>query len=227
MSINGVFNGIPIDVRPPDECPVCHRAIAIRESLASISVKAEARIIFQCPAENCQELFIGYYRILERLRGRKEWGIRNPVIYRIVPSFPPKEIFPDVIHAISPQFEVIFNQANLARELGLDQVAGPGYRKAFEFLIKDYAQSKANSDQQKERIRKSFSGDVVKHQISDARIKALSERTLWLGNDESHYLRKWGEKDITDLVSLIKMTMHFIGLDHEANAIIADMPEGR
>lgn len=40
---------------------------------------------------------------------------------------------------VSPQFVKVYNQALKAEEFSLDEIAGLGYRKALEFLIKDFA----------------------------------------------------------------------------------------
>lgn len=116
----------------------------------------------------------------------------------------------------------VFAEAEEAAQLGLSQVAGPGYRKAFEFLIKDYAISLAPD--KADDIRKQFSGAVVTDYISDSRIQEVAKRSLWLGNDETHYLRKWESHDIKDLVALIKLTTNWIEIDHLSKAYIQQMP---
>ncbi len=120
-------------------------------------------------------------------------------------------------------FISIFREAEEASQLGLKQIAGPGYRKAFEFLIKDYA--KSLSPDKTEEIEKKFSGAVVAEFIKDARIQAVAKRCLWLGNDETHYLRKWTEHDIEDLVTLIKLTTNWIEIEHLSKEYVQNMPE--
>lgn len=124
---------------------------------------------------------------------------------------------------LSPQFVSIFQEAAEAQAHGLSQIAGPGYRKAFEFLIKDYAKSLA-PDKAAE-IERKLAGAVVAEFIGDERIKAVAKRSLWLGNDETHYLRKWEQHDITDLIALIKLTSHWIDIGQLSKAYIQEMPE--
>ena len=38
----------------------------------------------------------------------------------------------------------------------------------------------------------------------------MLKRAVWLGNDETHYVRKWEDKDISDLKRLIKLTVNWI-----------------
>ena len=110
-----------------------------------------------------------------------------------------------------------------AKDRGLTQIAGPGYRKAFEFLIKDYAKGRASSDS--EVIEKMAAAAVVKNYISDVRVQAVAKRALWIGNDETHYLRKWEDRDINDLAVLIKLTIEWIDIERQSAAYIDDMPE--
>ena len=67
-------------------------------------------------------------------------------------------------------------EAEEARYLGLSQIAGPGYRKAFECLVKDYAKSKAT--ERADEIEKLFAGKVVEEFIQDPRIRAVAKRAL-------------------------------------------------
>ena len=58
---------------------------------------------------------------------------------RIRPNAWPKtRSFSQTIKDISPTFESNYNQALCAEQMSLDQICGPGYRKALEYLIKDY-----------------------------------------------------------------------------------------
>jgi len=40
--------------------------------------------------------------------------------------------------------------------------------------------------------------------------KSVAERATWLGNDETHYYRKWENKDISDLKALLRLTINAI-----------------
>ena len=43
--------------------------------------------------------------------------------------------------------------------------------------------------------------------IAHPKVASLAERDVWLGNDETHYVRKWEGKDVQDLKLLIKLTV--------------------
>ena len=55
-------------------------------------------------------------------------------------------------------------------------------------------------------------------------VQNVAERCLWLGNDETHYLRKWADRDVDDLVGLIKLAMHWIEIDHLSKSCVKEMP---
>jgi hypothetical protein len=109
---------------------------------------------------------------------------------------------------LSPSFVEIHGQANAAEYWRLDQIAGVGYRKALEFLVKDYC-SKIDPTKA-EAIKAKQLGQVIADHISDANIQECARRAAWLGNDETHYVRLWTEKDIGDLKSLINLTESWI-----------------
>lgn len=200
----------------PDKCPICHH-YGDTQIISTFSNSSHQRveILFQCVYPNCHSLFIGYYP--NRSKGNKE------NVFYLTPQKPEVTIFKASVKDISPQFLAIYQQAEEARALGLEQIAGPGYRKAFEFLIKDYAKSLAPD--RKEDIEKTFAGNVVNEYILDTRIQAVAKRALWLGNDETHYLRKWESHDIEDLIVLIKLTTDWIDIEQLSKKYFKEMPE--
>lgn len=42
----------------------------------------------------------------------------------------------------------------------------------------------------------------------DLRIRAVAERAGWLGNEETHYIRRWQDQGLGDLKCLINMTVN-------------------
>ena len=115
---------------------------------------------------------------------------------------------PDVVAKISPSFVQISGQVNYADAAQLDQLVGIGLRKALEFLVKDYAVHKNPSGA--EAIQESMLGSCIDKSVDDGNVKSCAKRAAWLGNDETHYLRKWDDKDIRDLKLLVKLTVNWI-----------------
>lgn len=215
MKLKGISvsnQGYPVEY--PDKCPICHHFGDIAARLTFQVPEAQGvQVVFQCPFWECQSFFIGYYGP----KPQKE-------LITLKPHSPELTQLPGTVAELSPQFVSIFREAEEARYIGLHQIAGPGYRKAFEFLIKDYAKS-LSLDRAAE-IEKAFSGDVVKDFIADPRIQSVAKRALWLGNDETHYLKKWTAHDIDDLIMLIRLSMNWIEIERLSRSYAEEMPEG-
>jgi hypothetical protein len=213
--------------RKPDICPACHRHAHINPMFpqghispqdAKGSVSAKLQIVFSCPSHSCGTLFIAEY-----LNAKTPGGGWIYSLNRLFPVTFKKYEATEAVAKISPNFVVIFNQAQQAENEGLEEVAGIGFRRALEFLVKDYCILKdpSNSDD----IKKKFLGRCIADHMSDQRIKACAERATWLGNDEAHYIRRWSKMDITDLKKLIELTTHWITSEHLTEEYLKEMPK--
>lgn len=113
--------------KQPIECPYCHK-VQIPEMYGAISNKntGEFFILCQCTTPNCQKVF------------NVEHNFITGQLSMIKQSTQTAREFSDTIKEVSPQFCDIYNQAYAAEQMGLGQITGVGYRKALEFLIKDY-----------------------------------------------------------------------------------------
>ena len=60
-----------------------------------------------------------------------------------------------------------------------------------------------------EKIYKTALGSCI-NKIDNSSIKELARCATWLGNDETHYIRKWEDRDIHDLKNLIDLTCQYI-----------------
>jgi hypothetical protein len=136
-------------------------------------------------------------------------------------SLKPPDI-PEEITKLSSNFVEINGQAATAEQYGLNQIAGVGYRKALEFLIKDYCITR-HPDKAKE-IKGAWLATCIKTYVDDANTKLCAERAAWLGNDETHYVRRWEDKDIGDLKILIKLTIAWIHNNLLTKKYLSDMP---
>lgn len=206
----------------PDVCPSCHSNIHPKYvAAADLADRSLIQAIFRCTRQKCQELFIGTYRSSGKLQG----GRARFALQKITPITPRDELFPEIIQEISPTFVAIYNQALSAESANLGQLVGIGLRKSLEFLIKDYAISQ-NPDQT-ETIQKSLLGKCINNFLDDSNIKECAKRAAWLGNDETHYIRKWDDKDIHDLKLLVKLTINWIENVLLTKKYIKEMNEGR
>lgn len=199
----------------PNNCPFCHKSIIPHGTFGNIC-KGELQVLLQCPDKECQNSFIGYYT----QRNSGLWFVDKVSKGAIV-----NKIFDPVINDISPSFIKIYNEAHFAEQEGLLEICGVGYRKALEYLIKDYLIRKFVD--LKGKIETKNLGQCINEYIEDARVKSSAKRATWLGNDETHYIRKWEGKNLDDLKRLIELTTHWIIMEHLTDSLEENMSEGK
>ena len=129
--------------------------------------------------------------------------------------------FSETIKSISPLFCETYNQSNDAEQDFLDKICGIGYGKSLEFLIKDYAIYLHPS--KKEEIEKSALSICIKTYMLDDSIKTSAELATWLRNDETHYVRKHSNKDVSDLKKLINLTIVLIESSEQKGKLDEDV----
>ena len=119
----------------PDECPLCHYAIQPEElyfkEFPDRNEITHVAALFLC--KHCYQIFAVLYDI------QCEALPNSPAVLSTRYVGPTKYLgrsFDQHIHNISPSFVKIYNQARKAESMDLDEIAGIGYRKALQFLIK-------------------------------------------------------------------------------------------
>lgn len=209
----------------PSECPSCHSFIKPELKIGCLDFDTEAdffrtQVVFLCPRPACARLFIAIYG-----DGPNFHMDQIFTLSAVVPLEPNDHKFSDAIKNISDNFCKIYNHAFTAEQHSLTEISGVGYRKALEFLVKDYII--AQYPNKEEIIKKTDISKCIKDYIESKMIKEIAERAVWLGNDETHYLRKWLEKDVNDLKKLINMVVNLFEMEHSHQEILIDMPEGK
>jgi len=199
------------------ECPRCHVAIDARHVANGAKDGNKYQIVLACPRRECQELFIATYRASA--------SGHSFDLFSVEPSTPKHYPFPDSIAKLSAPFVEIHNQAMAAESLGLDQLVGIGLRKSLEFLIKDFTISK--NSEKGDAIRAMPLSRCINDHVDDPKIKQCATLATWLGNDETHYTRKWETKDVSDLKLLVKLTVNWIESELMTEKYMAEMAEGK
>ena len=143
----------------------------------------------------------------------------------MVPTECQARVFDASIGSTSTMFVRIYNQALSAENAGLDQICGPGYRKALEFLIKDFLKSLTTDENRRASIEKTQLAACIANYVDDPKLKTTASRATWLGNDETHYVRKWEDKDLNDLKKLIDLTVHWVSAEILTGELAVSMPE--
>ncbi len=205
----------------PNECPYCFKIIepwVYKGNLFMRKGKTMLDLVFRCTARDCRRLFIGLYY---------EHSIDSPYNRYtfnsiVAPSVKPAQTLPASIIELSPLFPKIYEQAHAAEQIYLDQIAGLGYRKSLEFLIKDYLIKAKPEDETK--IKKQTLNECVNNLPLDASIIDIIKRAVWIGNDETHYVRTWHDKDINDLKTLIDIIINLIDREFLMNKYVSEMP---
>ena len=198
-------NTFILDYPSPDSCPSCHTALD-PQLLSAYYVKQSNNlprvfITFFCP--KCNRAFLGQYS--------GKWNSFSNVNFQLdtlIPDgFLPRNFSPN-ISELSPNFVSIYNQAFNAEVAGLDRICGMGYRKALEFLIKDFAIHEHPEKQ--DDIEQASLGKCIDNYIDSSRITALAKASAWLGNDETHYIKRHPDYSIDDLKPFIDSVVSFI-----------------
>ncbi len=203
----------------PDACPMCHHSGNMEIITSHFNVDGgsieyrskELQVVLQCPRNSCKAYSIAYYRPNSTNYNAFYFKNIRPTNYAAVE-------FPDKISQISEEFVEIYNQANKAESLGLSKIAGVGYRKALEFLIKDYLIYLKPDDE--DQIKKKFLGKCIAEDVGNQNIKDVCSRAVWLGNDR-RICRIWEAKDVSDLKAVILLAVHWI----ESELLTADLRE--
>jgi hypothetical protein len=178
------------------KCPLCH--LGLHSDIMSARLyDSVLYTIEHCPS--CDGVFFCSY---------KESDGNVYVLNQVMPQKFAADNLPDSIKKISPDFSNIFSQAQTAEGSGLVDICGLGYRRSLEFLIKDYLCSL--DPPHTDEIRKQPLSQCIRDRMQDRRIKTLAERATWIGNDETHYIKKHEGLDVQDMKRFIRAMIAFI-----------------
>ncbi len=198
--------------RWPDECPICLQGCEPKrwghEHFIYGADTSQLEVVFQCPRFKCRRLFIALYGPIDDQLGglTKKYYLRG-----YIPRSSKPAIFGKQITEASASFAEIYNQALVAEGNNLHHICGPGYRKALEFLIKAFLITVQNVP--KKTIESKYLGPCIADHLSGTDVAKCATRAAWLGNDETHFVRKWTDKDLADLKILIELTVRCIETD--------------
>lgn len=168
-------------------------------------------VVYFCP--HCEKEFLLSYKLFRNEAGCYETTLKeNKPDFSYLLSDLPREI-----EQISKKFRQIYSQSLIAEKENLDLIAGVGFRKSVEFLVKDYLINLLKEDEK--NISKMPLSRAI-NMIENTRIKSSALAATWLGNDETHYEKKYTDKDINDMKRFIKtLTYHIASEIHAIEAI--------
>ena len=202
-----------------EECPNCKKALVPQNLYGIVHARCEKEFLSVADYCNgCHSLIVSEYEISKKVRRTNQNGELEyeDKLYKMVKinhsapvNFKERE-FDDKLKEVSPQFVKIYNQAMKAEEYSLDEIAGLGYRKSLEFLIKDFAIY--NNPDKAEEIKSTWMMKCLKDYIDNDKIKTLAEKSEWIGNDEAHYVKIQNDRDINDMKKFIDALVYFISM---------------
>lgn len=200
------------EIEEPSLCPICRHALKPQELYVSSYVDESRNwhiaVLYLC--QSCYKVFTALYNCNLRFIPDRSIKTFTSELEYLAPVKFEEQKFDESIALISPRFVKIYNQALTAESSSLDEIAGLGYRKALEFLIKDFCIHLHTDDE--EKIKRLPLSKCITEYISSPEIKALASRAAWIGNDEAHYVRKFEDRDIEDMKKFIQAAVYFIGM---------------
>lgn len=205
---------VNFDLEIPTQCIHCYKEVGfIVNSTSTYNERVDKTIAitFQCPS--CERYSVYEYLITNK--GLKTTELINYSYTKDINVSLPKNI-----EKVSEEFVNIYKQAATAEAYGLMNICGVAYRKAAEFLIKDYVIMK--NKEEEENIKSIFLSVVISNYLDDfPKIQNLAKATAWIGNDETHYVRKHNDKDLNDLKAFLLASATFIAADYDADQALA------
>lgn len=193
-------------VSKPTSCPYCDKGIdAIIVNKFAYRFYDITNIVITYKCTCCEQIFFSKYQVNPMAIGHFENELHP---FETIGGHKTKLNFSNEIREISPSFVAIYNDAYIAQQSGCREIVGIGYRRAFEFLIKDYA-IKYNPNDESTIKNMPLVKCVEKYAPDDA-TKQLLLRATWIGNDFAHYESKHEEIDLNDLKSLIELSVDAI-----------------
>ena len=181
-------NSEKIGLEYPNRCPICGDSIMPRmvQNFQNLKINIYS-FLFECPS--CGKGFLGHYESINELETYRNYKYNLLKCIGTFPRVPQERKFDDSLKSISPNFCKIYNEALFAETYGLNEIAGIGYRKALEFLIKEHP----------EKLEKRY--DIkVEDDIVNTLNKIAISRKCYLKDDEIDEKRLYALilKDIRD-----------------------------
>lgn len=197
-----------VSFSPVHKCPICHTSFNGETDSATLfphvpdiyGLHAVLLVVHYCAA--CENPFVSSYFSIDchDFEYTDSW-----------PTSPEPQSHDSAVEKLSPNYIKIYAQACQAERNSLTEICGMGYRKALEFLVKDYAIYRVPSDEK--TIKALPLAKCIDKYIDSTRIKSLAQRSSWLGNDETHYVRAHQNRSYLDIKKFLYAIETFVSAD--------------
>lgn len=187
-----------INIEPIHEC-------FVTENIDNLNTHYHLYCFYVC--QICKRGFIAEYYLDKKYSETVNFGNATDIYPQKIESIK----FDPLIEKTFPDFVTIYNDAYAAEQSGCFHVCGMGYRKALEFLVKEYLIFLNPNDTAK--IENETLMSCIKNICKNENLKIVASRAAWLGNDECHFIRKFTEYDISDLKELLDVSLTWIEME--------------
>lgn len=213
MGGNGQLPSKELPILLPDKCPCCGKVLsteilpirAVNNITDDEQKECSVVSIYRCTS--CNELFTVHNTVKSECSFRDENFDDIAAVSEIAGIYPFETEcveFDECISHLSPAFVEVYRQAERAEHDGLNLICGMAYRRALEFLVRDYCVNKFPA-KVNEIDAKSLSEKIRNYITDDSDIKTLAEKATWLGNDQTHVINKHPDRDVSDIKQFIQM----------------------
>ena len=159
-----------------EECPICKHSIKpskLHGEIIRDGIRASRlALLYYC--SHCHNVFIAQYSDKASVK------VKDSVAYTkldfVSPNNFKKTTFEKCINDLSSTFVKIYNQSSQAESEGLNEIAGIGYRKALEFLIKDFLIWQ--QPDKKETFKTTPLGSCINNFIENPQLKTVASRAV-------------------------------------------------
>lgn len=183
----------------PNECPICHISI-YPHLLTAFSIPSNtppdyASFFFSCP--NCNKVYGTsaeiYFQNFSTHSFICDLSTKEASFSPCIPKIPPLPL--NLQQEAFKKFQAVYKDTYSADSYGLFEVAGMGYRKCIEFLIKDFLLLTHPEKRETVENPKIMLGNLIKDHMKEDDLSSLQLKLSnynKLATDEVHYIKHSG-----------------------------------
>lgn len=200
-SVFGSYSG---NYRKPSTCPYCGFGTDATFSAKNVyPFNGHQLLIATCTCTACGKNF---FFACEHDSGKT---VYTPIIY---PSISFKPYSNDILEKISPRFIDMYNQSLQSEFHKNIELAAVGYRSALEILVKDYAINELG--QKPEEVSSKKLCAAIGTYLNQEDLVKTADVVRILGNDYTHYERKYPQHDFELLKGYMKIFLKQIEVQY-------------
>jgi len=195
IPVNNYNYGADIPIR----CPYCSAYVEPHiEEVRSLNYNGKILETITFKVNCCSKLFFANYEF--------DTSLKKTTLLTVNPPAQPEPL-PDEIVKMSPRFAELYKQAHFAEQQNYYELAGSGYRNALEVLVKDFAIKELNKPEHEVAKKKLY--DAIGDYVPSVAVTAADVVRV-LGNDYTHYERKYDDIDFEVLKKYLRIFINAI-----------------